>query len=315
MTITDFRLKIRDFFRRNKIRLIVIIVAWIGIIIVNKYLENTSEPEIPKTTYSPHTAVMDDSVVPTKLQSPIEQLIEKYVDFCNAKDYENAYNLLTDECKKNVFSDNIDNFKEYIDSVFDTKKIYNIQNFSNKDGTYIYTVTILNDIMASGLTNEVLETYEETVVIIDNGTDDLKLSIKGYIKNENMDRMYEDEYIKINVTDLKVEYEYLTYKLTIRNKTENIVVLEDFSTTDEIYLDTDYGKRKRTDFLLEPIVIYPGETKYYDFNFTKFYDEKAVINGLVFANVRILKSYSGSEDTRQSELDNAVSRYSITLDV
>ena len=239
MTITDFRLKIRDFFRRNKIKLIVIIVAWIGIIIVNKYLENTSEPEIPKTTYIPHTAVMDDSVVPTKLQSPIEQLIEKYVDFCNAKDYENAFNLLTDECKKNVFSDNIDNFKEYIDSVFDTKKIYNIQNFSNKDGTYIYTVTILNDIMASGLTNEVLETYEETVVIIDNGTDDLKLSIKGYIKNENMDRMYEDDYIKINVTDLKVEYEYLTYSLTIRNKTENVIVLEDFSTTDEIYLDTD----------------------------------------------------------------------------
>ena len=61
--------------------------------------------------------------------------------------------------------------------------------------------------MASGLTNETLETYEETVVIIDNGTDDLKLSIKGYIKNENMDRMYEDDYIKINVTDLKVEYE------------------------------------------------------------------------------------------------------------
>ena len=203
----------------------------------------------------------------------------------------------------------------YIDSIFNEKKIYNIQNFSNKDGTYIYTVTFLNDIMASGLTNETLETYEETVVIIDNGTDDLKLSIKGYIKNENIDRMYEDEYIKINVTDLKVEYEYLTYKLTIRNKTENIVVLEDFSTTDEIYLDTDYGKRKRTDFLLDPIVIYPGETKYYDFNFTKFFDEKAVINGLVFANVRILKSYSGNEDTRQSELDNAVSTYSITLDV
>ena len=294
MTITDFRLKIRDFFRRNKIKLIVIIVAWVGIIILNKYLGSIKSPEIPKTTYSPHTAVMDDSVVPTKLQTPIEQLIEKYVDFCNKKDYENAYNLLTDECKANVFSNNIENFKVYIDSVFDTKKIYNIQSFSNKDGTYIYTVTFLNDIMASGLTNEVLETYEETMVITDDGTDNLKLSIKAYIKNENIDKMYEDEYIKINVTDLKVEYEYLTYTLTIRNKTENIIVLEDYSTNNEIYLDTDYGKRKRTDFLLEPIVIYPNDTINYKFTFTKFFDEKAVINGLVFSNVRILKSYTGN---------------------
>lgn len=315
MTITDFRLKIRDFFRRNKIRLIVIIVAWVGVIILNQYLGHIDAPELPKTTYSPHTAVMDDSVVPKRLQSPIEELIKKYVDYCNAKDYENAYNLLTDDCKKNVFSDNIDNFKMYVDSVFDTKKIYNIQNFSNKDGTYIYTVTILNDIMASGLTNEVLETYEETMVITDNGTDDLKLSIRSYIKNENIDKMYEDDYIKINVTDVKVEYEYLTYKVTIRNKTDNIVVLEDFSVNDEIYLDTDYGKRKRSDLLLEPIVIYPEETKNYELSFTKFFDEEAVINGLVFGDVRILKSYTGNEDTRQSELDNAVSIYSITLDV
>ena len=58
-----------------------------------------------------------------------------------------------------------------------------------------------------------------------------------------------------------------------------------------------------------------GETKNYDFTFTKYYDEKAKINGLVLANIRILPTYTGTEENRQSELDQAKSIYSVTLDV
>ena len=315
MKITDFRLKIRNFYRKYKIVILIVVVAWIAVLIVNYLLGKQTDIKTPITTYKPHTAVMDSSKVPEKLQSPIEQLIQKYIEACNQKDYETAYQLLTDDCKKNAFSDNIENFEEYVDSIFDTKKIYNIQDFSNKDNTYIYTVTILNDIMASGMTNEELETYEETMTITDKGTDSLQLSVKGYIKNENVDKMYEDDYIKINVTDVKVDYETLIYHVTIKNKTENTVVIEDFSDANEIYLDTNYGKRNRYGLSLEPVALEVGETKNYDFTFTKYYDEKAKINGLVLANIRILPTYTGTEENRQSELDQAKSIYSVTLDV
>ena len=42
------------------------------------------EPELPIiTTYEPHTAVMDDSVVPARLQSPIEVAIKTANDLRN----------------------------------------------------------------------------------------------------------------------------------------------------------------------------------------------------------------------------------------
>ena len=34
---------------------------------------------------------------------------------------------------------------------------------------------------------------------------------------------------------------------------------------------------------------------------------------MYFTDVRVLKSYSGTEETRQQELDNAVRRYSLIL--
>lgn len=63
------------------------------------------------------------------------------------------------------------------------------------------------------------------------------------------------------------------------------------------------------------IVIFSGESKTYDFEFTKFYDEKEEVTGLIFNAIRVLKSYSGKKELRQAEMDNAVSLYSITMEL
>ena len=289
---TQIRINIIDFFKKHGKKIIIILFVWAIILTINYFVGKIEEtPEI-QTNYNPHESVMENGSVPTNLQEPIEQLIGQFVENCNNKDYEAAYNLLTEDCKNNIYPD-IELFKQYVDSVFPNKKIYNIQNFSNKDKIYIYTVNILNDILATGLNNEEDENVysEKYVVIEENGQ--LKLSIRQYIGRQNLTYIYEDEYMKIKIESVDIKYDNIVYNLNITNKSENYIVYSDYSVDYEIALDTSEGLKRRADEVLEPITLDKLETKNFSVKFTIFYDEDTQIEDMLFDYIRI---YENDED-------------------
>lgn len=289
---TQIRINIIDFFKKHGKKIIIILFVWAIILTINYFVGKIEEtPEI-QTNYNPHESVMENGSVPTNLQEPIEQLIGQFVENCNNKDYEAAYNLLTEDCKNNIYPD-IELFKQYVDSVFPNKKIYNIQNFSNKDEIYIYTVNILNDILATGLNNEEDENVysEKYVVIEENGQ--LKLSIRQYIGRQNLTYIYEDEYMKIKIESVDIKYDNIIYNLNITNKSENYIVYSDYSVDYEIALDTSEGLKRRADEVLEPITLDKLETKNFSVKFTIFYDEDTQIEDMLFDYIRI---YENDED-------------------
>lgn len=310
---TKFILKIKDFWRKHKAKIIIILLIWLAIIIINQILKNIEKEELPSTTYEPHTAVMDNSKVPEKLQDPIEKLIEEYINYCNNKEYENAYNMLSDDCKKDVYPD-IEDFKIYIDSVFDEKKTYYIQDYSNVDDTYIYNVYIFEDMLATGLTNSEPKYYEEKIVI-KNNNGNLEFAIREYIGKEDVKNVYEDDYLKVSIENVVQTYENQVYTVKITNRCEYPIVLADGTEKQEILLGLKYENRKLKDMQRGGIVIYAGQSKTYEFKFTKFYDETEEVNSLIFNAVRVLKSYSGLEELRQSELDNAIKLYSFEIEL
>ena len=311
--INLIRLKIREFFKKYKTMIIIALSIWAIVLVINYILGRMPEVElVPITDYEPHIAVMDKSEVPQKLRYPIEEKISEFIKYCNEKEYEKAYELLSEDCRKNLYP-KMDDFKIYVNLIFTTKKICNIQNFSNKDGNYIYTVTIIDDIMATGSTGlEKIEEYEETFVMKEEDGE-IKLSIRGYIGNEKIDKMYEDDYLKITIDDSKVEYETITYSVKIKNKTDYIIVLEDSSQKYEVVLDINGEYRRRKGIFLDSILLYPDETKTFELKYTKFYDEKGKINNIIFYDIRILKSYTGTEETRQDEIKNGIARYSVSI--
>lgn len=305
-------LKIRDFFRKNKTKIIIGLIVFLVIIVINHILKNLKTVELPSTTYEPHSAIMDNSEVPKKLQTPIEELIEKYIGYCNNKNYQEAYNLLSDDCKR-VLYPNIEEFKKYIDNIFDGKKVYYIQNYSNVDNTYIYSVNILDDILATGLTGkEDVEVYEEKFVIINNNGD-LRLSVREYIGQNKIQNVYEDEYIKVSIEGMVQKYETQTYTVKITNRCEHTIVLADGTESREILLGLKQENRNLRNLPYKGVVLYAGESKTFDFEFTKFYDENEEAQTLIFNAVRVLKSYTGSSSTRKQELENAVKLYSFTM--
>lgn len=296
----DQRLRsaIIKFFKRNGRTIFIVLVVWIIILVINFFVGKIEiEPE-KDTNYRPHEPVMENGEVPENLKDPIEELIGKFVDYCNNKDYENAYNLLSKDCQENIYPD-MDLFKEYVDSIFVNKKMYNIKNFSNKDNKYIYNVSILNDILASGMNEKDDEyVYSEKYVIFEEDGE-LKLSIREYIGRDELTYMYEDDYMKIKIESVDIHYDHIIYKIRIANKSENCIVFADYSEDYEIALETSEGFKRMANDILEVISVEEGETKEFELRYTIFFDESTQINDMLFDYIRIYKdrdSYKNGED-------------------
>ena len=310
MNFLDLRLKVRNFFKKYKKLLIIIIIVWAIIIAINYFLKQLNENQKPTTTYEPNKAVMDDSEVPKALQEPINNLIGEFVGYCNDKNYETAYSMIDADCKE-ISYPTIDSFKAYVDNIYTTKKIYNIQNFSNVDNNYIYNVRILDDIMATGTNGNGYLYYEEKFVLKDTDQG-LKLSIGGFIEKKDLNISTEDEYLKIEIPYKIVEYDTETYVVKVTNRTQNPIVLLDDSISNEIELSLGTQKRNMQNSSDNLIMVNARESKTVKLYFTKFVDDGNIPEKLMFNAVRVLQSYSGNE---QNTVDNAIDKYSLNIDL
>ena len=153
---TKILLAIRNFWKKNWKIVVIVAVIWIAIIIFNNYLKNKPKETVALNTYNPDQPVIDTSEnIPDDKKEEVNTLIDEFFNYCNNKEYQNAYNMLTTDCKKYMYRDSLEDFIEYVDSIYTSKKIYNLQNYSNVGDVYIYNITILDDIMSSGTTRRI----------------------------------------------------------------------------------------------------------------------------------------------------------------
>lgn len=307
-----FRLKIRNFIRDNRKKIIIIILVWLLIFIINCLLGLRKEKVVLETSYKPSTSVMNSSSsVPKKDHTRISDILDKYFNYCNNGDYENAFKMVSDLCKEKAFNNDINKFKNYIKSIYTEKKRYSIQNYSNYDNKYIYTMKIFNDIITTGLTGEEYSYYEEKIVMIKDG-DNIKLNVGDFIDKVDLKRIVEDDYSKIRILSKAIFYDHEEYNIKITNKTDYIMVMSSVYESEEILLDLGNIRRQMTNSNLE-IALNPGETKEFTIKFQKYADEEEDAQAIILNKIRILKAYSGKEESSEKEKANAIKLYSLTI--
>ena len=134
---TRILLAIRDFWKKYWKYIIIIAIVWIIVIMINTYLKNRPEEIIATNTYTPDTPVMDTGEsVPETVREEVNNTIDTFFNYCNSKQYKNAYDMLTTDCQEYMYSDSLSEFMEYVDSVYTSQKIYNIQNYSYKPSLF-----------------------------------------------------------------------------------------------------------------------------------------------------------------------------------
>lgn len=310
----DFRLKIRDFFRRYRLIIIIAIIVVAIIFTINFWLQGNNAKKIAQNNSINNFSM---PVIDTKEKLPdgydekIDELISSYFNYCNNKEYENAYALLNEEFR-NIYFKNVDRFKIYIDKVFASKRMYNIQNYSNQNNTYVYNVRIMDDILATGTTDSYQYLEDKFVIKEENG--ELKLALNGYCGEEKLNIIAEDDYMKINILSKRVFYDKETYIVQYTNKTKNFIVLANGKESAEICLEIQ-GQTRVADTTDSSIVILPNETTTNTISFEKFLDDGKNSTQFVLNAIRVLPEYSGTEANLESEMKKAIKLYSRTINL
>lgn len=319
MNFIELRLKFRRWFRKYRNLILLLFLLWFTIFIINYFMGHRNvEPE-PTTTYEAHTSVIDSSSsVPKSMQNSIEEMLEQYIGYCNEGNYQKAFNMLSEDCRQYEYDNNVEKFMDHVLVKMPAPKHYAIQNYSNTkyDGKniYIYEIKYTDDLLATGLTNSTYSFTSEKIAFCREDSEIL-MSVGEYIYHTDVKSISENEYLKIDVIDKTVSYDSEVYEVKLTNRSNYTVVVADGMESEEIVLALSNETRNRSS--ISDIVLEPQQSQTYKFKFTKFVDDNDTSENLLFSSIRVMEHYSGTDDipttTIQSEIDNAISKFSMTV--
>ena len=186
-------LKIKRYFNRNIKKVLITILILVMIIIfiqvLNKIAKdkksNTTNTEIAKNSISDEqrTTAITKDVIEEEKNTEIVSIISDFVNKCNNKQLEEAYNMLSTECKQQVYP-SIENFKKsYYDIVFSTQKEIDVKSWIIKNNIYTYKVSFTEDLMANKNAKQTEDYYS---IVKEN--DENKLNINGFIGSRQINK-------------------------------------------------------------------------------------------------------------------------------
>lgn len=322
MNFTELRLKCKHFFRKYKRVIFVVFIIWAIIFFINLMLKNRKIEPKATTTYEPHVSIIDSNAsTPVAMQTSIEDLIAQYVEICNDGNYQKAFNMLSEPCRKYAFNNNVEEFMKHVLVKMPTPKKYFIQDYSNvkygKQKLYVYEIKYTDDFLATGLTNTTYSYTSEKLTFYD-GENGIEMNAGDFVYYTDIKNISENEFLKIDVVGKVVNYSIETYEVKFTNRSNYTIVIADGQENNEIILVLPNETRNCSD--VNKIVLKPEETINLNMTFPKFVDDGDVSQSLVFSAIRVMEQYSGtgeevSEETKQSEIDNAIAKFSMEINV
>ena len=226
--------------------------------------------------------------------------------------------MISSECKEIKFNNNIEEFKKYIDYIFDDNKVYSIQDYSNKDNIYIYKVTITEDIMATGMNTEKSDLSYEEMIVLTKENNSMKLAVSGFVSSESVENIAENEFMKITIEQKITYYDKVIYKVKIKNKTSYSILFSRDKEKETIGISLEDGDERSVvldSYVNTEKVVRGNEEKVFTLEFNKYFDEESPIKTLTFNKVRVLEEYSGVEENWNDEQSKMVKAFSSTLKI
>ena len=209
--------------------------------------------------------------------------IDNFVKYCNDNNLDSAYNLLTDECKEEMYP-TLEIFQQsYYNQVFNNQtKNVTVENWISN----IYKVNVNEDFLSTGRysKDETIQDYI-TVVEVD---EQYKLNINGYIGREEIGKSKEDNNITIEVEETDIYMDYQFYKIKVTNNSENTILLDDGVNIEAMYIEDENGHQYSayTHELNEgQLMVSPRETKELKIRYYSKYTSEKQINKVVFSRM------------------------------
>lgn len=151
----------------------------------------------------------------------ILKVIDIYYAYCNGKNYEKAYAMLSDVCKEVTYP-TLKDFQKMVDKTFDKLKEKRYKSVINLDKQYIYKISLFDDVMAYGSSSFPTEKHYY-IVINDNGDNQYTISLDGLIKKENLEYKVTTNNFQIIVNSKEVYYNKTTVNYELINNSNDII--------------------------------------------------------------------------------------------
>lgn len=253
--------RFRRFFYNNKNQIYKAIGIIAVILITIQILNQLAKKELEKRREETETIDYgkDISAVTQEKKNKYEyssqkEIMEEFVNYCNEENYEEAYNLLTDDCKETLYP-NIDIFIEnYCKTNFETKKTCSFQTWS--ENTYL--VEIRENIMATGNYVEG-QSLQDYFTIVNN-----KININGFIQKIQYESTQTEGDIRIKLNSLDIYKDYVIANITFINQTQHNAMLNTLEKDENIEI-TDENGIKYFSIISEltenDVTAIPGEVK------------------------------------------------------
>ena len=275
--------------------IVVIIAVFVLIQLLNQMAANDLKKQNNQNTVSQsqESSIIDKSANTIKTESIADSgnissntakqnqtIIDNFINYCNSGDLANAYSLLSEKCKEELFK-NQEEFKtKYVNNIFTSKKQYNIQNWYTSDLGSTYKITYINDIISTGTIENNVEDY----ITISNN----KLNILRYVGTVNVNKSASDKNISITVLDRDIYDEYEIYNLKVSNLSNNTIMLNRHEDNGGIYVTYDNNKTykaKTSEVYSGNLAIEVGQTKYISIKVNKMYNGNFGAKKITFSDI------------------------------
>ena len=294
--------KLIRFYNENRYIVWLCILIIIAIIAFIQILNNIVSKENNETESMGQTLIGQNSVsqnteeninqnysiiTGNEVNEDISIVISEFIEYCNNKEPEKAYELLTDECKE-IFYPTLEDFTEkYYSKLFNSKKTYFYQAWITNENYYTYKIDFMDDMLASGTAiNETITDYY--TVYKQNET--YKLNINKLVKIQNINKSATKDNITIKIKRKRIYMNYETYEIEVQNNSKQEIMLDDLKMANTVYIE-DINQQKyywyNYEILDEDITIRRIQKKEIEIKFNKEYRANCEISKIVFPRIVI----------------------------
>lgn len=212
------------------------------------------------------------------------KILDEFVEYCNQNKIGEAYSLISDDCKEEMYP-NISEFQtKYYNKIFNGKqKNILVENWVGN----IYKVKFKDDAISTGLYNSE-EFIEDYITIIEDENKNIKININEFIERKDIKKQNQENGITVKILEKNQYMKFETLVFEVTNKSDNTILLNDINDSNALYLEDDNGINYSAymhELSEAQLKVYAGETKKITIKFYNKYGSSKRIENVVFSKI------------------------------
>ncbi len=285
--------------RKTLITIAVIALIIIVIQIANSVIKRRNERdknEIKQSTVAnditkPNESIISQDKLTEKETKENSDFIEQFVSFCNQKKADDAYSLLSDDCKNELYPTKELFVNNYMNQIFEETVNYELQLWYTVSNCYTYRITYnKGNLLQTGGQGNSSNFLDYITLLKQNG--EYKLNINKFIRRQTLSKQGGSNGINITINSKCIYVDYEIYNMTVQNNTQNTILLNDGTNANNFSL---IGRNNSTfssvisELPMSSLTLDPQYRKTINIKFNKIYMTRSELDAMQMANIYLNK--------------------------